>query len=263
AHGKPLELLCHVAPDVPAVVSGDPSRLHQVVFNLVGNAIKFTNEGEVALDVQQEAMTNDMLRLHFAVRDQERLSGGHTPIIAMTAHAMKGDRERCLEAGMDAYVPKPIHAATLFETIRTTLAELPDATPQAAPPTNCEPINWSAALKTVSGDKSLLREVVEAMLEECPRQFAALRAAIASQDAATLHRAAHTLKGSFRYINATAASDCAFELERMGRDNQIDHRTETQCDLLARHLECIERQLERFVEQRPVTECVVNDSWKN
>ena len=64
----------------------------------------------------------DGLEATAAIRQQERRRGGHVPIIAMTAHAMKGDRERCLEAGMDDYVAKPIRAAELFEKIAEVLA---------------------------------------------------------------------------------------------------------------------------------------------
>jgi signal transduction histidine kinase/CheY-like chemotaxis protein/HPt (histidine-containing phosphotransfer) domain-containing protein len=69
AHGKGLELACHIDPDVPDALVGDPGRLGQVVINLVGNAIKFTDHGEVVMDVRTEARTEDQVRLHFAVRD--------------------------------------------------------------------------------------------------------------------------------------------------------------------------------------------------
>jgi CheY-like chemotaxis protein len=75
------------------------------------------------MDVQMPEM--DGYEATAAIRAHERETGRHTPIIAMTAHAMKGDRERCLEAGMDAYVPKPIRAQQIFEAIDQVLSRTP------------------------------------------------------------------------------------------------------------------------------------------
>ncbi len=136
ARQKGLTLSCDVQPEIPEAAVGDPVRLRQVLLNLVSNAVKFTERGTVALradgkealeafhkqtfdvilmDVQMPLMGG--VEATVAIREKERATGIHTPIIALTAHAMKGDREKYLRAGMDGYVSKPIRRQELFDTI--------------------------------------------------------------------------------------------------------------------------------------------------
>ena len=118
------------------------------------------------MDVQMPEM--DGLDATQAIRDLERQRGGHTPIIAMTAHALKGDRERCLEAGMDDYVSKPISQHEFFEAVKRVLGadvDLPAAqesageTPRARRPLTV--VNWTTAQATAFGDPQMLKELVE------------------------------------------------------------------------------------------------------
>jgi two-component system, sensor histidine kinase and response regulator len=74
----------------------------------------------ILMDVQMPEM--DGFEATSAIREAERITGGHTRIIAMTAHAMTGDRQRCLTAGMDGYISKPIQVQTLFEVIANVCA---------------------------------------------------------------------------------------------------------------------------------------------
>jgi CheY-like chemotaxis protein len=92
----------------------------------------------VLMDVEMPEM--DGLQATAAIRDREKSTRQHLPIIAMTAHAMKGDKERCLGVGMDAYIAKPIHAPELFETIEST-CNLPDLRPMDAEGHGVKPTN--------------------------------------------------------------------------------------------------------------------------
>jgi signal transduction histidine kinase/DNA-binding response OmpR family regulator len=176
----------------------------------------------VLMDVQMPEM--DGLEATSTIRAKESQTGKHVPIIAMTAHAMKGDRQRCLQAGMDEYLPKPIRAKRLFETIETVLRDFPES---ALPPDRTPPggdiLNWSEALHSVKGDHGLLRVVAGAFLEESPRWMSAIRRAIADGDSSALRIAAHTLKGDMRYFGDSQAYEHAFELEKMGQSGNLEN----------------------------------------
>jgi signal transduction histidine kinase/DNA-binding response OmpR family regulator len=163
----------------------------------------------VLMDVQMPEMGGFEATAH--IRAREKGTGGHLPIIAMTAHAMKGDRERCLEAGMDGYVAKPVQAGEL----RQVLAPYARAT--AAPPLA---LDRAALLNRVAGDEALLHELIALFLGDCPRMLGDVRTALAEKDPARLQRAAHTLKGAVSNFGATAAWDAAWRLEELGRNGR-------------------------------------------
>ena len=185
----------------------------------------------VLMDVQMPEM--DGLEATAAIRQKEKVTGAHVPIIAMTAHAMKGDRERCLDAGMDGYVPKPIRLQELFEVIEA-LAGRPAA--RNAPPGPRETLNWSAALARLEGDNELLAEMAALFVVECPRMLSVVHEAIARQDAKMLERAAHALKGSVGNFAAPAALDAALTLE-MAADGADFEQARLACAILEQALE--------------------------
>src|SRR5262245_3001762 len=144
----------------------------------------------VLMDVQMPEM--DGFEATRRIREREQTTGDHVPIIAMTAHAMKGDRERCLEEGMDGYISKPLRPNELFESVESLAAVARAGSKPAAPPCDeaMPPFDEAIALRSVGGDRELLSEIIEAFLEECPRLTAALAAAILRGDAAAAHLAA-------------------------------------------------------------------------
>jgi two-component system, sensor histidine kinase and response regulator len=151
-----------------------------------------------------------------AIRDAEAGSGRRTPIVAMTAHAMTGDRERCLQAGMDDYLSKPVRIQQISEKLAAILRPAAEPAPGATASDSPEPVDWTYALEGVAGDRDLLRIVIEAFLEEVGPLRERLRAAVGQRDAAALADAAHTLKGALLSIGCRPAADATFALERLG-----------------------------------------------
>ncbi len=203
---------------------------HGHAVTVVGNgrealAAVETQEFDVVLmDVQMPEL--DGLQATAAIRRRQRTGGRRVPIIAMTAHALRGDRERCLEAGMDDYVSKPIRSRELFEAIERVLgpAALAQEPSEAGPVATTEQtpvIDWDAALRSVNGDRTLLRDLAEAFLMESPQRVEEIRRALAEGDAASLRRAAHTVKGSARYFGAAEMFRHAERLEELAKNGDL------------------------------------------
>jgi PAS domain S-box-containing protein len=140
------------------------------------------------------------------------------PIVALTAHAMKGMKERCLAAKMDGYASKPVRAETLDAALAPFLDVVGETTPEEGPAA----IDRAAALRAIDGDTALLADLTRLFLEDCPGRVAELRAAVASGDPAHVQRAAHAIKGSVATFGARLARDLAADLERAGRQARLD-----------------------------------------
>ena len=147
----------------------------------------------VLMDVQMPEM--DGLAATTAIRSRERVRGGHVPIIGMTAHALKGDRETCLEAGMDEYVAKPIRAELLFTAVDSVLPKLAPSRRLASPLPCGGGVDWSEALQACQDDPILLATIVETALEEIPRLLASIRQALDEGNSVDLRLAAIRLRG--------------------------------------------------------------------
>jgi CheY-like chemotaxis protein/HPt (histidine-containing phosphotransfer) domain-containing protein len=184
----------------------------------------------VLMDVQMPVM--DGLSATAAIREREARdpSRRRVPIMAVTAFALRGDRERCLAAGMDDYLTKPIKPNDLAVALnRLFAAEPPAPTPGASAPG--EPaagagFDFSAALSYVGGDRALLDELLGIFAEDAPMRMDAIRMAIAGGDAQQLMREAHTLKGALKVLGAAAAAGLALHLENLGRDGDLSRARE-------------------------------------
>ncbi len=178
----------------------------------------------VLMDVQMPTM--DGLEAIAAIRAAEQATGRHIPSIAVTAHAMKGDRERCLRAGFDEYVAKPLQVRDLTGAIESLLSP-PGMTFSAEPGPDEVPdadavFDWSEALARVGGDEVLLRDILDLFRDDGPRLLGSIRAAIAGGEAPVLKRAAHTLKGTACHLAAPAVIAAAHRLEAMGAAGDLD-----------------------------------------
>ncbi len=200
---------------------------HVVVANNGREAVAYQQSRPfdlILMDVQMPEV--DGFEATRIIRASEKKTKRHVPIIAMTAHAMKGDRERCLDAGMDDYVAKPIRARQLFETIEDVLGRsriASDAPRGEQPPQETTGlVDWIEALKSVAGDNDLLIEVIEAFIEEAHRLMNEMQRAVSSMDATSLRIASHTLKGGLKYFGAWQTYELAYALEEFGRNNEME-----------------------------------------
>jgi CheY-like chemotaxis protein/HPt (histidine-containing phosphotransfer) domain-containing protein len=201
----------------------------------------------VLMDVQMPQM--DGLEATRRIREQER-DGRHTPVLAMTAHAIKGDRELCLQAGMDAYIAKPVRAHALFSAIQQLLLVGEAAEPSrgaSSPPAGDDRVasadeqsqqpndalDWTAACAQSDLGEESLQELAGVCLEECPKLLADIREALGKADTTSLRRAAHTLKSSAALFQARRAATLARELEMQALAGELERAAETSEELAA------------------------------
>ncbi|WP_404423110.1 response regulator [Nibricoccus sp. IMCC34717] len=170
----------------------------------------------ILMDVQMPEMSG--LEATVAIRQREKETGGHIPIIAVTANAVLGDRDICLKSGMDDYITKPIKNQLLEEAITRLTSVVQAVKVASTPPMPLEPLmQFDQALEGADGDQDLLRSLMELFLLRTPDCLAKIEKALDGDDASTAMLQAHSLKGSLRMLCAAQAEDFAFRLERAGR----------------------------------------------
>jgi two-component system, sensor histidine kinase and response regulator len=176
----------------------------------------------ILMDVQMPLM--DGFEATARIREKEQITGQHMPVVAMTAHAMKGDRERCLDAGMDGYVAKPIQEKVLFAAIAAAVLVGAKSTSEATAKSDAEKVGEvTTALDSQEDEQAFQRELAGMFLEDCSKALTKIREAVARRDGPALKLAAHTLKGSAGVFRDPQAIDAAFQMEMIGRDLDWEH----------------------------------------
>ncbi len=213
----------------------------------------------VLMDVQMPEMDGFEATAH--IRGAEEGSGRHIPIVAMTAHAMKGDRERCLQAGMDGYIAKPIQPPELFQAIDRVLQPEANSVVQTArlhgsagerhAPRKQEPnetLDMAEFMRRVGGDVALMKELVGVYLATCPRIIAELRQAVVRRDGPLVQRTAHTLKGMVGQLGAKTAYAAALRMEALGRERDLS-QADAACAALEDALDRVQPAVVRLLDE--------------
>jgi signal transduction histidine kinase/DNA-binding response OmpR family regulator len=200
----------------------------------------------ILMDVQMPEM--DGFEATAAIREKERATGAHVPIIAMTAHAMAGDRERCLAAGMDNYVSKPIRSQELFEAI-AAFGPAPGSlgAENRIDKKDNGVLDESVLLTRAEGDTELLKKLIDSFLETSPREMQEIRDAIARGDARTVERAAHHFKGSLGTLSASQAFRTAASLELVAQSGDLTSASEI-CRALEEDVGLLRQALREVLE---------------
>jgi two-component system sensor histidine kinase/response regulator len=208
----------------------------------------------VLMDVQMPEM--DGLEATRILREREKVNGGYQPVVAMTALAMNGDKERCVEAGMNGYLSKPIRPQELDEVLDSYLA-IKDAGQTRGESASAvesaldlsQLLNVSQLLDRIDGDRVLLAELVDLFRADFPGNLRVAQHAIHRQEFNALRIAGHTLKGTLANLSATKASALAGDLEAMGKSFDLT-KAQATLDRLAYEIANLMRALEALCPAR-------------
>jgi CheY-like chemotaxis protein len=177
-------------------------------------AIEHESFDMVLMDVQMPDIGG--IEATQAIRMRERGTGRHLRIVAMTAHAMTGDRERCLAAGMDGYLSKPVDQKMLFAVVEQ------DSTAPEQPAAAARSLVRQDVLERLGGDEHLFSEVISLFLDDCPKRLVAIKAAVDTRDAELIRTTAHALKGAAGNLSEGGLFEAAAMLERIGAERRLE-----------------------------------------
>lgn len=188
----------------------------------------------ILMDVQMPEM--DGYETTIKIRENERLAGMHTPIVALTAYAMEEDKQQCLTVGMDGYLSKPINTAKLYSLVDQISKNKLSRENLTQPP----PIDLTTTMRIVDGDFQLAGELVANFKSDCPQRMAELNKSYQERDFAKLKHLAHRFKGALSYFGADRALQIIAQLEQFSQNNQIEETEKVLRDL--------EMEIERIIE---------------
>lgn len=175
----------------------------------------------ILMDVQMPGVDGFEATALIRAGEAARPGAGRTPIIAMTAHAMEGDRERCLAAGMDDYVSKPIDAPTLFAKLDGLAGQTAVAPPLPAPGSR-RLMDLEYLSEQTSGDAGIMAAVAQAFVDTCVDRLSALERAVATGSAKAVEYNAHSLKSAVAVFGANQTALIGQKIEDMGRRGQLE-----------------------------------------
>ena len=209
-------------------------KLARCILEKRGHTVMIVNNGKEAITALEEEQFNLVLMdiqmpemngydATAFIRQKEKKTGGHIPIIAMTAYAMKGDLERCLEAGMDAYISKPIQPEKVFEIIEHFVNNSEEAKfNRKIKKYTHEVFDRDAALAIVDNDTEFLRDIIDIFFENIPKQMAEIKKAIDVKDTIMIGMQAHSLKSASESICANSIKDIVYKMEIAAKNKEID-----------------------------------------
>jgi two-component system sensor histidine kinase/response regulator len=172
------------------------------------------------MDIQMPELNG--LETTAAIRARENGTSRHLPIVAMTAHAIKGDRDICLRSGMDAYLSKPVRADELYHAIESLVADRSARTSAvSASPVQDAPFDEREFLARMDGSHEVCVQIAEAFLAECPRLMSALRVSLKQKDAPKLAAVAHALKGAIANFTGCTAFHSVVRLEQLAKEADL------------------------------------------
>jgi two-component system sensor histidine kinase/response regulator len=205
----------------------------------------------VLMDMQMPVMDGLLATRTIRARESADASAQHQVIIAMTANAMQGDRERCLEAGMDGYLSKPIDATRMMQEIERVLGRsqgraVRRALAQEAAKALAD-IHIEQALERLDGDRESLALIAKMFVDDCPAQIAEISRCVTQRDAQALSYAVHSFAGTASNLSAHALQDVLQRISAAGKAGQWAQADEL-VKQLPHRVQSLENQLERWAQ---------------